>query len=63
MSQLGQTEKRGRSPERSAMPSITDIISQSCQVRKVPTTDSCTAARRSCFRLRFRGGGRRHGAM
>jgi hypothetical protein len=28
----------------------------------VPTADSCTSARRSCFRLRFRGDGRRQRA-
>ena len=33
---VGQTQKSGCSTGRSALPSITDIVSQACQVRKVP---------------------------
>jgi len=36
MSQLGQTEKSGRATGKSALPSITDIVRQAPQVRKVP---------------------------
>ena len=39
MSQLGQTQKSGCSRGKSALPSITDIVSQAHQVRKVPITD------------------------
>jgi hypothetical protein len=40
---MGQTEKSGRATGRSALSSIPDIVSQLCQVRKVPIRDSCTA--------------------
>jgi hypothetical protein len=36
----GQTEKSGCSTGRSALPSITDVVRQICQVRKVTNTDS-----------------------
>ena len=36
MSLRGQIQKSGCSTGRSALPSITDIVSQACQVRKVP---------------------------
>src|SRR5450755_2020001 len=47
----------------SALPSTADIHRGDGYVSFVPTTDSCTAATRSCFRLRFRGDGRRQRAM
>ncbi len=37
--QLGQTEKFGCSPGRSALPSITDIVSSGWQVRFVPISE------------------------
>jgi hypothetical protein len=39
MSDLGQTEKSGRATGKSALPSITDIVRQARQVRKVPETE------------------------
>ena len=39
MSGLGQTEKSGRVTGKSALLSITDIVSPACQVRFVPTCD------------------------
>jgi hypothetical protein len=44
MSVRGQTEKSGRATGKSALPSVTDIVRQARQVRKVPIGDSCTAA-------------------
>jgi hypothetical protein len=53
----------GFRPTTSGLPLETDIVRAGRHVSKVPTTDSCTAARRSFFRLRFRGDGRRQRAM
>ena len=39
MSGWGQTEKSGRATGKLALPSITDIVRQARQVRKVPVTD------------------------
>src|SRR5258705_13133235 len=39
MSELGQTQKSECATGKSALPSTTGIVSQTCQVRKVPTTD------------------------
>ena len=36
MSEVGQTQKSGCSTGRSGLPSITDVVSQACQVRFVP---------------------------
>jgi hypothetical protein len=39
MTALGQTEKSGRATGKSALPSITDIVRQARQVRKVPSPE------------------------
>jgi hypothetical protein len=39
MSARGQTEKSGRATGKLALPSITDIVRQARQVRKVPDSD------------------------
>ena len=51
LSELGQTETCGCSPGRSAMPSITDIVRQACQVRKVPISDMPNERGRQLRRL------------
>jgi hypothetical protein len=39
MSEMGQTQKSGRTTGRSALPQGTDIAGPATQVRKVPTTE------------------------
>jgi hypothetical protein len=52
---MGQTEKSGCSTGRSALPSITDVVRQVCQVRKVPIVlqkskiERCRKSRESGF--------------
>src|SRR2546428_803159 len=46
MSETGQTEKSGRATGKSALPSITDIVRQARQVRKVPKAEVNSERRR-----------------
>jgi hypothetical protein len=45
MSLLGQTQKSECATGKSALPSTTGIVSQTCQVRKVPCVDGSGLAR------------------
>src|SRR6266850_7724824 len=47
-SEMGQTQKSECATGKSALPPTTGIVSQTCQVRKVPWADSCSA--RTCPR-------------
>ena len=46
MSHVGQIRKSGRATGKSALPSRTDIVSRTCQVRKVPQADHCNRTNR-----------------
>ena len=49
MSGLGQSRRFGDVRGISALPLIADVRPEDRQVRKVPTTDPCTAAKKSLF--------------
>ena len=50
MSDWGQTEKSGRAAGKSALPSGTDIVYWTCQVRFVPEAASSTGFRKRLIR-------------
>jgi len=59
MSGLGQTRKSADAITTSALPPTADIPESGCDVRKVPRTDSCTAANQQTNSKRLVGAGSR----